>query len=75
MALNQASVQHWLSSEVFSFGWFVIFGTLSVAYTVWLNLLDKSRTKDILLIGSLAAVAFMMVIMVIFRQLWALSLK
>ena len=55
--LTQLSYQNWVSHEVFSFGWFLIVGVLIVVYSIWLKLLDKSITTQLLLIGSLAAVA------------------
>ncbi len=55
--LTQLSLQHWLDEEVFSFGWFLMVAILIVAYVVWLKLLDKRRATELLLIGSLEAVA------------------
>lgn len=56
--LAQLSFEKWLSTDLFSFNWFVMIGVLVVFYIVWLKLLDKSRAGELLLIGSLAAVAF-----------------
>jgi hypothetical protein len=56
--LTQLDLEHWINNEVFTFGWFLIVGLLIIAYIVWLILLDKSRTIKLLLIGSLAAVAY-----------------
>lgn len=56
--LAQTYFQDWLSREVFSLGWFVLLGLLIIVYIVWLKLLDKKRTTELLLIGSLAAVAY-----------------
>lgn len=55
--LEQLSMQNWLSHEVFSFGWFLILGIIIAAYVIWLILLDRKRATQLLLIGSLAAVA------------------
>jgi hypothetical protein len=55
--LTQLSLRHWLDEEVFSFGWFLLVAVLIVAYIVWLKLLDKRRATELLLIGSLEAVA------------------
>lgn len=54
----QASQQNWKSNEVFSLGWFVILGVLVITYIIWLKLLDRKRGVSLLLIGSLAAVAY-----------------
>ena len=56
--LAQLQLDIWLSSDLFSFKWFVLIGVLAIFYIVWLKLLDKSRIVELLLIGSLAAVAF-----------------
>jgi len=56
--LAYQSFQQWISTQLFSFGWFFQVGLLIVAYTVWIKLVDKSRIKDLLLFGSLCAVAF-----------------
>lgn len=55
--LTRLSVQRWLNEEVFSFGWFLMVAVLIAAYAVWLKLLDRRRATELLLIGSLAAVA------------------
>lgn len=54
---SQLSIQHWLSDEVFTLGWFLQIAVLIVFYTVWLKLLDRRRATELLFIGSLAAVA------------------
>ena len=54
---SQLSMQHWLNEEIFSLGWFLEVIILIAAYVVWLKLLDKRRATEMLLIGSLAAVA------------------
>ena len=56
--LAQLSLQNWVSHEVFSLGWFVEVGILLAFYIVWFILLDKKRTVELLLIGSLAAVFY-----------------
>jgi len=52
------SYQHWVSAEVFTVGWFVMIGVLLVTYAIWFKLVDKSRIRDLLLLGSLLAVGF-----------------
>lgn len=52
------TTQHWITEEVFTFQWFVLVGVVITFYVVWLCLLNRSRAKDLLLIGSLAAVFF-----------------
>lgn len=54
--LAQLSYQHWLSYEIFSFGWFILIIANVIFYTIWLKLLDKSKISHLLLIGSLTAV-------------------
>jgi hypothetical protein len=56
--LAYQSYQHWISSELFSTGWFVMVAVLAVTYAVWLKLVDKSRIRDLILFGSLLAVGF-----------------
>lgn len=53
----QLSIERWLKEEVFSLGWFVEIGILIITYIIWLKLLDKRRSTELLLIGSLTAVA------------------
>jgi len=55
---NEFGFQHWKTNEVFTFGRFLMIIVLIVFYVVWLKLLDKKRTTQLLLIGSLAAVAY-----------------
>jgi hypothetical protein len=56
--LATESYQHWVTDEVFSAGWFVMVGVLIVVYSIWFKLVDKSRIRDLLLLGSLCAVGF-----------------
>ena len=58
--LAQLSIERWLKEEAFSLGWFVEIAVLIVTYAIWLKLLDRRRSTELLLIGSLAAVAKMM---------------
>ena len=75
--LANVSYQHWISEELFSFGWFVSVGALIVAYGIWLILVDKSRIKDLLLLGSLCAVAFAVIdtVLVGFLGLWSFKIR
>lgn len=57
--LAYQSYQQWISTELFSFNWFVIMGMLAIFYTVWIKLVDTSRLSKILLLGSLSAVGFL----------------
>jgi len=57
--LSQQSYQHWVSYELFSFGWFLLVIVNVIFYFIWLKLLDKSRISHLLLIGSLSAVGFL----------------
>ncbi len=54
----QSSFQNWSSNEVFTFGWFLILAVIVITYIVWLKLLDRKRATQLLLLGSLAAVAY-----------------
>ncbi len=56
--LSGLSMRRWLTEEVFSFGWFLMAAILIIVYIIWLRLLDKKRATALLLIGSLAAVAY-----------------
>jgi len=57
--LAQLSYQHWVSSELFSFGWITLIIVNVIFYIIWFKLLDKSRISHLLLIGSLTAVVFL----------------
>lgn len=57
--LADASYQKWISTELFSPGWFITLSVLLVIYIVWMILLDKRRIVQLLLIGSLSAVGFL----------------
>lgn len=47
----------WISQEFLSFQWFVAFTVLVISYLILVKLVDKKRLKDLLLFGSLIAVA------------------
>ena len=64
--LADQSYQHWVSYELFSFEWFLIAIVNAIIYAIWLKLLDKSRVCHLLLLGSLAAVGFIVADMVLF---------
>jgi hypothetical protein len=55
--LAQISLDQWLKNELFSLGWFIEVGVLIIVYVLWLKLLDKRRATELLLIGSLSAMA------------------
>lgn len=55
--LVELSIQKWTSEEVFTLGWFIQVGVVIIAYLIWLKLLDRRRGTELLLIGSLSAVA------------------
>lgn len=59
--LARLSIQSWTSNEVFKFGWFLMIGVLVAAYAVWLILVDRRRGTELLLIGSLEAVAKLLI--------------
>ncbi len=54
--IARLSLERWLKDEIFSLGWFIEIGILIVVYVIWLKLLDKRRSTELLLIGSLTAV-------------------
>ncbi|MBC8014489.1 MAG: hypothetical protein H7X79_01945 [Sporomusaceae bacterium] len=67
--LAYQSYQQWISGEFLSFQWFVLVGVLIVTYTIWLKLVDTRRITEILLVGSLSTVAFMVLDMVLAHYL------
>jgi hypothetical protein len=69
------SYQHWISTEFLSFGWFVIIGVLAIVYGIWLKVVDPSRIQNILLLGSLSAIGFIMADMVFISYLGVVEYK
>jgi hypothetical protein len=67
--LVKLSIQEWISNEVFTYQWFIILGILIVVYTVWLKLVDRKRGPELLLLGSLMAVAKVVTIILISNEL------
>ena len=57
MELWSQSYKHWVTKEFLSFPWFFNIAFLLVLYVVWIKLVDKRRLRDLLLFGSLIAVA------------------
>lgn len=51
------SYQHWVSKEFLSLAWFFNIFFLLLLYVLWIKLVDKKRLRDLLLFGSLIAVA------------------
>ena len=74
--LAYQSYQHWISIEFLSFQWFVMVGLLIVVYTVWLKLVDTRRITEILLVGSLSTVVFIVIDMVLdgYLGLWGYAI-
>jgi hypothetical protein len=56
--------QNWLSNELFTVGWFVIVGVILTFYIVWWILVDKGKIGQLLLIGSFAAVWYVVTDMI-----------
>ncbi len=56
--LASQSYQQWVSTELFSFGWFFTLGVLAIIYAIWLKLVDTNRLSQLLLMGSLSAIGF-----------------
>lgn len=52
------SYQQWVSTELFSFAWFLTLGILAIVYAIWLKLVDTNRLSHLLLMGSLSAIGF-----------------
>lgn len=48
----------WVSEELFSFGWFVIVGSMAIIYTVLIIFIDKKRLRELFFYGSLLSVSF-----------------
>jgi|GEM_PF-941170 len=63
--LTYQSYQQWISTELFSFGWFFMIGVIAAVYAIWLKVVDKSRIQSILLLGSLSAVGLIIADMVL----------
>ncbi|MGV8983900.1 hypothetical protein [Clostridium sp.] len=57
--LAEESYKRWINDELFSLNWFILLITSVIFYVIWLKLLDKSKAKDFLLIGSLSAVLYL----------------
>jgi hypothetical protein len=57
----QESYKHWVSEEIFSFTWFFNLTFLIILYIVWIKIVDKNRLRELLLFGSLLAVASMLI--------------
>ncbi len=49
--LASQSYQQWVSTELFSFGWFFTLGVLAIIYVIWLKLVDTNRLSQLLLMG------------------------
>ena len=73
--LNYQSYQQWISSEFLSFGWFFTLGVLAVFYVVWIKLVDKSRLRDFIVLGSLSAIGFILADMILQSSLGVAEYK
>ncbi|MDR7235891.1 hypothetical protein [Neobacillus drentensis] len=70
--LNKQILNKWLNQELFTFEWFFILFIIVVCYFLFFYLLDKKRIVEILLYGSLVAVAFVVYDSIgLFFGLWA----
>ena len=56
--VQQLSYQHWINEEFLTPRWFLIVAVLVVIYFIWLKIGDRRRATELLLLGSLAAVAY-----------------
>lgn len=56
--LNNLLLDKWLNQQLFSFQWFLIVFLVLVSYALFFYLSDKKRITELLLFGSLVAVAF-----------------
>lgn len=73
--LTYQSYKQWLSTELFSFSWFVMIGILAIVYGIWLKVIDKNRIQSILLLGSLSTVGFFIADMVLIAYLGVAEYK
>lgn len=73
--LAYQTYQHWVSKELFSFGWFFIIIVLAIVYIIWFKLVDKSNLRNLLLLGSLASVGFIIGDLVLFNSLGRIEFK
>jgi hypothetical protein len=72
----QATYKHWVSQEIFTFPWFFNIAFLLTLYIVWVKLADKKRLRELLLFGSLLAVASMLVdIIAVTIGLWEYRIR
>ncbi len=70
--LAEQSIKDWTSNEVFTFGWFLMLAIIIVTYAVWLKLVDRKRGTVILLIGSLEAVAKLLIVAILLDNILGL---
>jgi len=73
--LAYQTYQHWVSKELFSFGWFLEIIVLTIVYIIWLKLVDKSNLRNLLLLGALASVGFIIADLVLFNNLGLIEFK
>jgi hypothetical protein len=55
-ALWNSIYEHYISTELFSAGWLFLIALTVVSYIVWIKVCDKSRLKELLLVGSFVTV-------------------
>jgi hypothetical protein len=73
--LAYQSYQDWISTELFSLGWFITIGLLTTIYAIWLKLVDKSRLRDIVLLGLLSVMGFVITELVLIGYLGVAEYK
>jgi len=56
--LGNLLYSHWLSEELFSFSWFSIVIPIIIFSAMFVILVDKSRLRELILYGSLLAIAY-----------------
>lgn len=54
-ALRNLWLEHWLNNVIFTPQWWILVLTFVIPYIIWWKLVDKSRLRDIVLIGLQAA--------------------
>jgi hypothetical protein len=56
--LGNLLYSHWISQELFSFGWFTIVIPTVILSVVFVILVDKSRLRELILYGAILATAY-----------------
>jgi hypothetical protein len=72
----QEAYKRWITQEIFTFPWFFNIAFLIILYIVWVKIVDKKRLSELLLFGSLLAVASVLVdLIAVTIGLWEYSVS